>query len=354
MSDESEGVDLNLGCPYGTHRVLDRPICLPQQAEKLNPKWPLKSNELGIDVSALNIDSASFLQMKNMSGSNPKTIAEVIKKTVLERGKQHNPVTGSGGMLVGEVAEVGEAHPLYGKVKEGEKVATLVSLSLTPLIIEEILGIHIEKDRVDIKGRAIIFETGMIARLPDDLEENVALSLFDVCGAPAQVKRAIHNENFKIVIIGAGKSGLLSAYAARENLATDENIILFDANEDTVQRLRDFGFPNSFVIDAKDPIAVETAVKENTGKEGADLVINTANVPDTEMASIMSARNGGEVIFFSMSTAFTRVALGAEGLSRDLTLTIGSGYVPGHADYALSLLDKNKVLKDWFEENFGE
>ena len=46
-----------------------------------------------------------------------------------------NPETGSGGMLVGTVEEVGPESPLGLQV--GDRVATLVSLTLTPLVIED-------------------------------------------------------------------------------------------------------------------------------------------------------------------------------------------------------------------------
>ena len=54
---------------------------------------------------------------------------------VATRGKMQNPETGSGGMLVGTVEEVGPESPLGLAV--GDRVATLVSLTLTPLVIED-------------------------------------------------------------------------------------------------------------------------------------------------------------------------------------------------------------------------
>ncbi len=54
---------------------------------------------------------------------------------VATRGKMQNPETGSGGMLVGTVEEVGPESPLGLQV--GDRVATLVSLTLTPLVIED-------------------------------------------------------------------------------------------------------------------------------------------------------------------------------------------------------------------------
>lgn len=71
-----------------------------------------------------------------------------------------------------------------GDLKVGDKIATLVSLSLTPLKIEEILEVRPEIDQVDIKGQAILFESGIYSVLPDDIPQNLALSVLDVAGAP--------------------------------------------------------------------------------------------------------------------------------------------------------------------------
>ena len=50
-----------------------------------------------------------------------------------ERGKQHNPVTGSGGMFIGYVREIGERLRDRIDLKAGDRIASLVSLTLTPL-----------------------------------------------------------------------------------------------------------------------------------------------------------------------------------------------------------------------------
>jgi len=90
-------------------------------------------NEILCNVITLNIDSASFTQIENQANDDENKIAEIILETVKTRGKQHNPVTGSGGMFIGVVEKIGEK--LKGKIdlKEGDKIASLVSLSLTPL-----------------------------------------------------------------------------------------------------------------------------------------------------------------------------------------------------------------------------
>ena len=59
---------------------------------------------------------------------------------------------------------------------------------------------------------------------------------------------------------------------------------------------------------------------------------------------------GGTVIFFSMATNFAAAALGAEGLAADVTMLVGNGYVPGHADHALRLLRDHGGVRRLFEE----
>ena len=57
---------------------------------------------------------------------------------VAKQGKHRNPWTGSGGMLLGTVEKIGDALKDKIDLKPGDKIATLVSLSLTPLRIDKI------------------------------------------------------------------------------------------------------------------------------------------------------------------------------------------------------------------------
>ena len=128
---------------------------------------------------------------------------------VEKQGKHRNPVTGSGGMLLGTVEKIGDA--LVGKtdLKVGDKIATLVSLSLTPLRIDKIKEIRPDVDQVDIDGKAILFESGIYAKIPSDLPEKLVMSALDVAGAPAQVAKLVRPGNTVLIIGAAGKSGML-------------------------------------------------------------------------------------------------------------------------------------------------
>jgi L-erythro-3,5-diaminohexanoate dehydrogenase len=338
------------GSPYGTHRVLEPLGVLPQPAWKIDNTMVICDNELLIDVSALNIDSASFTQIKTATGADPAKVATMMLDIVAQRGKHHNPVTGSGGMLIGTVAEIGSV--LAGKIdlKVGDKIATLVSLSLTPLRIDEIVKIHMDKDQVEIKGRAILFETGLYAKLPADIDENLALAILDVAGAPAQTARLVKAGDTVVVIGGGGKSGTLCVYEARKHAGPTGCVIGVSPFAKDCQRMKELGWvDHALQVDATDALALMNAVAAVTDGALADVVINCVNIPHTEMGSILATKQHGKIYFFSMATSFTAAALGAEGVGKDVEMIVGNGYATGHAEFALTLLRESSQLRALFE-----
>lgn len=341
------------GDPLGIQRVLTPAGVLPQQAETLDPSLPLASDEVLIEVESLNIDSASFHQISEACRGDPGAIERHLLELVARRGKLQNPVTGSGGMLIGSVAKVGPAFPVRDKpVRVGDRIATLVSLSLTPLVIRKVLRVHPGADRVDVEGHAILFASGIFARLPADLPETVALAVLDVAGAPAQTRKLVQPGQNVVVIGGGGKSGLLCLYEAKRKPGV--TTIAVEYAPAAVKRLGHFPFVDEVIqADGRNAADVMERVWSSTKGRMGDVVINVANIPDTEMASILSARSKGVVYFFSMATSFTRAALGAEGVGADVDLRIGNGYTEGHAELALDLLRESPELMRYFTEQYS-
>lgn len=331
--------------PYGLRRVVRPQGVLPQQAEVIDPRLPPGPDELLIDVERLNIDAASFRQLREECGGDPSRIAARVREIVAARGKMQNPVTGSGGMLIGRARWVGPEHPAQGELRAGDRIATLVSLTLTPLLLEEIRAVHLGAERLDVRGSAVLFSTGLWAPMPDDLPEALALAVLDVCGAPAWVARlAVRGQ--RVLVLGAGKSGALACAQAQKNGA---QVTALDYREEAARRLVEAGLADEWLaLDATRPLDVYAKTRGRF-----DLVVNCASVPGTEMASILSAREGGEVLFFSMATSFTAAALGAEGVGKDVRLTIGNGYARGHARLALDLVRETPALQRIFAARVG-
>ena len=337
--------------PVGTHRVLAPAGALPQSAERLDTRREIWDDEVRVRVRRLNLDAASYRQLAEKHTVDGLVDGEAVRDEVLtivgERGKMQNPVTGSGGMLVGVVEEVGPASPLG--LEAGQPVATLVSLTLTPLVIEDGLqewyGLG---EQVPTDGYAILFGQSIAAVLPDDLPEELSLAVMDVCGAPALTARIVEGYDAPTVAVigGAGKSGSLALAAARR--AGARRTIGVVPHEQEATLLREAALADEIVVaDARDPLALRVAV---TGAGGpADVTVVCVDVPGCEGGAILSTAPSGTVIFFSMATSFSAAALGAEGLAADVTMLVGNGFVPGHAAYAIDLLRTSYGVRSLFE-----
>lgn len=341
--------------PLGTHRVLDPHGAMPQSARKLDNTPVAHENEILCEVETLNIDSASFKQIRDHCEGDAQRIGAHIAQTVLERGKQHNPVTGSGGMFIGRVLEVGERLREAIDLQPGDRIASLVSLTLTPLHIESVTRVDIETGRVWIRGKAVLFASGLWSKLPSDIDDDVALAVLDVAGAPAQVQR-MAKPGMTVVVIGAdGKSGMLACAHAKVQTGAKGRVIGVapDTSTPAARLLESSGLVDAFVeADARNTL--ELAERVSHAAPGlADLVVNCVNVPGTELASILCTKDDGTVYFFSMSTSFTAAALGAEGVGKDVTMIIGNGYAKGHAACALQTLRDHPQIHRYFNSKYA-
>jgi len=333
---------------YGCHRVIEPKGVFPQAAYKLDNTPKAYDDEILIQVETLNIDSASFKQIKDEVGE--KGIAKRIMEIVEERGKMHNPVTNSGGMLIGKIKEIGKS--LEGKIdaKVGDRIATLVSLTLTPLKLYRIK--KIKGEQIDVDAYAILFESSIFAKLPEDIDAKVALAALDVAGAAPLVGKLV-KEGDTVLILGAGKSGMLCTYEARKRTKNGK-VIVMTRSKKSAGRIKSLGYADYvFRADATNPLEVLDKIEKVTKGELCDVVINAVNASNTEMASIVSAKDGGKICFFSMATSFQKAALGAEGIGKDVYMLIGNGYSKGHAEYTLNILRESKPLMKVFKKLYG-
>ncbi len=337
--------------PTGLHRVLSPPGVLPQTAERLDTRSTLWPDEVRVRVSRLNLDAASFRQLWTKHGGDGVAVRAEVLDIVTRRGKMHNPVTGSGGMLLGTVDEVGPQSPLG--LHRGDLIATLVSLTLTPLFLtDELTRWDGTSEQVPCEGYAILFGRSIAAVVPEDLPMPLALACMDVCGAPALTARVVcqyleRQPKVTVCVIGgAGKSGSLALAAARDAGAT-RTVALVPVQREA-DLLSDKELCDEVVIaDARDPVAASRALQKSG--EPADITVVCVDVPGCEGGAILSTAENGTVIFFSMATSFSAAALGAEGLAADITMLIGNGYVRGHADYAVQLMRSHPGVRRLFE-----
>lgn len=354
------------GDPFGTHRTLEPKGSLPQPAWQVDNDFArIYAGELLLAVDTLNIDAASFRQMEEegaaagapqaRGGAPPEVaVSRKVLETVAARGKQHNPVTGSGGMLLGRVLQVAPDRADAQTLKPGDRVASLVSLSLTPLRVDRVLAIRAPSAQLDVEGEAVLFASGAYARMPEDMPERLALAVLDVAGAAPQVARLV-KPGASVCVFGAGgKSGILCAAEARRAGGPTARVIGIESHGPYADDLRALGLCDEVLsLDARDPVGVRAAVLAANGGREVDLALSCVNVGDAEMSAIMVTRDRGIAYFFAMSTSFTKAALGAEGVSKDVDLVIGNGFAAGHADHSLAMMREMPAVRALFEKRYG-
>ena len=340
----------------GVHRVIEPKGTLPQPAWKLDNTAIAYSGETLVDVHALHVDSASFTQIAEVCGRDPERISRHILDLVVQRGKMHNPVTGSGGVLVGTILELDEVFGKTHGLAIGDTIVSLTSLSWLPLYLEDIHAVHLDRLEVEVRGKAIFFRNNPVSKLPGDLQQSLVVAALDVAGAPSRVSMLVR-PRMRVTVLGAGgTAGLLTLCALRQRLGSRGEIIAIEFGKQATQDIADLNVADVIVHgDATHPLELVEQVKTACGEGDyqADLSVNVVNVPNTEFATILLTKATGRILFFSMATSFTAAALGAEGMAREVEMYIGNGYMPDHGNIALQLLRNYPSLRTIFMRRFG-
>ena len=243
-----------------------------------------------------------------------------IRGIVESRGKIHNPATGSGGVA----ARKGDGRRGAMRLRPiGERIVTLGSLTLTPLALDAFSEVDPGRPRSRSSGTAYVFERAAWARVPDDLPDDAALAIYDVC-APHPRPATLVPRGGTVYALGAGHAGKLALAAARD--AGGGTTVAVDTEGAEIDRTLGLGLCDIGVTaDLRDPLGALEAVRA-AGAPAADLTVVVVNSKGCEPAAILLTADGGTVLFFSMSTSFSAAALAADGIGSNVQMMVGSGY----------------------------
>jgi acetoacetyl-CoA synthetase len=343
---------------YGFHRVIDPPGVMPQAAEKLdNTPKILVPDEVLIDVELLNLDSTSMKQIKETSFNVGKRILEIVS----QRGKMHNPVTKSGGVLIGKVLEVGPAKKPTFRLKEGDRIIPLCSLSAIPLFLTNVADSPMG-DLIAVKGFAVMNGLCAYTGIPNFLTPTIALSALDVSRLVTQLDRYVSRLKQKsslaqlrstsVCILGCGKAGL-TAIACLKRWLPNCQILALDISMSLLNRARSFLSDTKIrhvvaQINAQNVRDVLQFVMNHTNGRGCDLVLSCVNVPNVEASCIVAAASQGTILYFSMATEFGKAALGGDSIAKDVEMIIGGGVIEGQAEMMFDLLRQDQQLLRFF------
>lgn len=269
-------------------------------------------------------------------------MGERILEIVAARGKMHNPVTDSGGVALGTVSAIGAQFDNPPKI--GDRVVTLASLTLTPLRLDSVVRVMADSAQVEVTGTAYVCASAPWGLLPDDMDINTAVEIYDVYGAASHTARLAPKSGV-VYVLGCGHAGKLAMAAARDTMDADSIVVAIDINERAVSRVRDAGLCDiGIATDLQNPVTALAALRD-VGAPPADLTVVVVNAARCEPFSILATKERGIVLFFSMATNFSTAALTADGMGHDVTMLIGSGYTPDTGKYALDLVRRTPALR---------
>lgn len=326
----------------GIHRSLEPPGALPHIARRLDAALPANEYEVELAAEMLAIDATSFADIRRRSAGDPAAMVKIITAIVTEHGKLQNPVTGSGGVVLGRVTTVGAARAL-DDLTPGELVVPLASLIAVPLELDAVGPVDPASPLVPVRGRAIVTGAMRCGRVAADLGATVSLTAFDVYPV-ASYARDLAAPGGHVLVLGAGHAGLLALAASRRAVGASGTVAAVDVSDAALERAREVDpAVVSLQADVTDPLAVAE------GMPGpADLTLVCTSVPGAEGAALLATATRGTIVFFSTATRFAAAALGADAVGSQAQLLIPNGLTDDRGDFALELLRTVAPLRSAF------
>ena len=281
-----------------------------------------------VDVDRLSLDAVSFRQL--WAGDEAGFAARLLS-LVAERGKLHNPDTDSGGTLLGTAVTVGAGRELAA----GDRVVALASTSAIPLAVDRVLSVRPAAAEVEVEGRAVLYAALPAARVPDDLDDRIAVAAADVAGAPGLVHDLLPDGGTVVVIGASGSAGLLACAAARDRGA---RVVGVDLDIGPLERT---GIAEPVRADAQDAVAVLEAL---AGVE-ADVVAQVATAPGCEASAVAAVAAEGTIVYFSLTTSFQRCVNVADVFGKRPRMVIATALRLHHAPLAWELLRRHDGVR---------
>ena len=341
---------------YGPYRTLEPADTLPNLAWKLDTSLPVKDDEILVRVKLINVNAASFDHISSEVNADPLEIARKVISIVSIRGKLHNPITGTGGTLMGEVEEIGCRHPLYGRLQKGSKICTLASTSMYPLVINSISKVNMHTRQIVADGYAILFKDSFIAQVPDSWDPRMYLAIVGEAGSCYEAD--LHcNEGDTVLLIGASeKVGMMSLFALRNKLGRTGRLIAVTRKMEQYDEIRALEVADQVICtDFRKPLEAYRFIKNVLPKNTVvDYTVNCSSSNGYEMLGVLLTKENGTVYFANPAASYSEASLGAEGIGKEINLVFYRGYIKGHVDFCIGLAEKYPKLQEWFRKRYCE
>lgn len=327
---------------YGVNRVLEPKFVLPTSAWKLDNGREIAPEEMRIATKRLHIETTSFKQICLEANNHDEQIKEKILDIVLKRGKLHNPVTDTGGLLYGIVDEIGESYSNVKGLEVGDEILCNTSLAGVPLYINRIISIDKAYTQVEIEGYAIVFDRIPVVRKPEGVPLNLLLFTFNESGTLYRVNREIEGRKKFLVLGNNIMTNLIFGYVIRKKAGKDAEIMcLFDKKTDLVIVGKSIDKLLSEVFDEVHYANILRPMEclERLNIESRfDMTVNCADLPGAETINILATKSGGTVVFANLINNYNIALYITESISKHLELKCADGYLEKYDEFDIQVV----------------
>lgn len=206
----------------------------------------------------------------------------------------------------------------------------------------KVMGVHADGGY----SESVVVPLYTLHRLPDNLSYEEGALLVPAAVASYALSRAGEVEGSTVAVVGAGPIGICAAQLAA--LQGASSILVVEPLE--LRRALAVRLAKSRAAGAS-PAESGEAVKQMTGGNGFDVVIEATGNVDSVDPAIASVRKGGTVVFAGAFGKPAQVTM-ANLVKRDVTVR-GSWLYPGFYEGVLRLAEEGRLrLKDIISERF--
>lgn len=334
---------------FGANRVMEPKGVTPVMAWKLDNDRKVRAGEIRVSLETVHIEWDNFNQICSYCSYDEVRIKARIMQIVQQRGKLHNPYTGSGGLFMGRIEEIGDGTDA-GNLKVGDRVYSLSSLTGVVMHLDEIKNIDYHYGQIDCTGYVICFEATSIVKYEGDISPKYLLSAVDEEGNFIGFRKAIRNSHAeRVAIIGGNFSTmLLYAQTLTDGYGKGTHVTaILDKNSTGLLSEKEITaaflpvIKKTCYVDLSQPLdAYKSVVEQLYDPRPMDAVINLEDIPGSETVATLLVKENGVVFYASLKNNYGAGLLVADSLGKEVTSYALDGYVKEAHNFAAELIEK--------------
>jgi len=326
---------------YGTNRVLEPKFVIPTSAWRLDNSRNVRPDELRVSADIIHLEGTSFKQICTEANNDPAEIRREIVDTVIRRGKLHNPVTDTGGVLYGTVEAMGDEYENRAGLKIGDKIIINASLTSFPMHLENIGEIDWVFNQVKAKGYAIVHSDIPVIKVSGEVPVRQMLFALDESGTLYKLSTLIEGKSRFLIVGNNLLSNILYGYVIRRELGEQCEITCvldkrtgIDVTGRGIERLMPRVFDQIQILDILRPVECIRQL----GESYFDLSVNCAEIPGAETINILATREKGTVLFANLINNLNIALYITESISKELVVLGAEGYTENYSSFDMEVI----------------